>query len=92
MTECNLFPFSRFNNTSTNLKIYPEITIYKHQDVGGSVLKAFNNANNTYVLKYPLTFRDTGGDIKKGNIYSNVSKPLTKAAKFAYYSKFNLKR
>tara|TARA_B110000967_G_C18794911_1_gene515257 strand:+ start:844 stop:1119 length:276 start_codon:yes stop_codon:yes gene_type:complete len=91
MTECNLFPFSRFNNTSTNLKIYPELTIYKHQDVGGGVLKSITTSG-TYVIKYPLTFRDTGGNIKKGNIYSNVSKPLTKAAKFAYYSKFNLNR
>jgi len=92
MTDCNKFPYGRFNNTSTNFKLFPPITQYTHKPVGNVYLQHWDPVSKTFYPFYPLSYRETTSNIKPGNIYSNSAKTLTKAEKFAYFIKFNIKR
>lgn len=100
--SCNLFPYGRFNSTSTNLKLFPKVNNRKLPDaekVDGSTSMMVQATDGTYVqICCPILYRDVStinpsrpGSRVAGNVFSNTSHGLSRAEKISLLSKFKMR-
>ena len=101
MTTCALFPYGRFNITSSNLKLFPPVNNKESPDsekVFGANAMMVRGSDGNFFLLTPYKYRDVitinrsyPGSRVSGNIFKNTAMGFTRKQRISLLSKFKLR-